>query len=305
MALKDNVGFGMSLPHRTLEKVDMKSVKNVAQRSEALGFKDLWVTENTTDRDAYSFDPITILTYTAAVTDTIGVGVSVSVLPERHPIHVAHAYATLDYASGGRAILGVGIGRAPNYAHFGIPQERRIRRFNEQIQLIRRLWKEDVVDFQGEIFHFKGGINMKPVQDPLPIWLGGTHPDAVRRAAQIADGWMGAGGQNTLAFRDSIPVLKEELERLGRDVSKYPISKRVFMSVHENARQARDEVERWYTQAYHNPAQTDAAGVHGTPEQVREQLETMVGYGANHLLLNPVARYDEQVEALAEVVGLK
>src|SRR3954471_19597023 len=305
MALKDNVSFGMSLPHRTIDKVGMASVRNVAQRAEALGFKDLWVTENTTDRDAISFDPITILTYAAAVTSRIGVGVSVIVLPERHPIHVAHAYGTLDYASGGRAILGVGIGRLPNYAHFGIPAERRIRRFNEQVQLIRRLWKEDIVDFQGEVFHFKGGIKMKPVQDPLPIWMGGTHPDAVRRSAQMADGWMGAGGQNTASFRDSIPMLKEELQRLGRDVSKYPISKRVFMSVHENAKQARDEVNRWYTEAYHNPGQTDAAGVHGTPEQVREQLETMVSYGATHLLLNPVARYDEQVEALAEVVGLK
>ena len=304
MALKDNVGFGMSLPHRTLDKVDMKSVRNVAQRAEVLGFKDLWVTENANDNDGYSFDPITILTYAAAVTNTIGVGVSVVVLPQRHPVHVAHAYASLDYASGGRAILGVGIGRLEHYPHFGIPQERRIRRFNEQVQLIRRLWKEDEVDFQGEIFHFKGGIKMKPVQEPLPIWMGGGHPDAVRRAAQVADGWMGAGGQNTAAFRDSVPVLKEELERLGRDASKYPISKRVFMSVHENAKQARDEVNRWYSEAYHNPAQTDLAGVHGTPEQVREQLETLIGFGANHLLLNPVARYDEQVEALAEVVGL-
>jgi len=305
MALKDNISFGMSLPHRTIDKVEMKLVKNVAQRAEALGFKDLWVTENTTDNDAHSFDPITILTYAAAVTSTIGVGVSVSVLPERHPIHVAHAYATLDYASGGRAILGVGIGRAQNYAHFGIPEERRIRRFNEQVALIRRLWKEDVVDFQGEVFHFKGGIKMKPVQDPLPIWMGGTHPDAVRRSAQMADGWMGAGGQNTASFRDSVPILKQELERLGRDVSKYPISKRVFMSVHEDAGKARDEVNRWYSEVYHNPAQTDLAGVHGTPEQVREQLEALVSYGANHLLLNPVARYDEQVEALAEVVGLR
>ena len=305
MALKDNVGFGMSLPHRTLDTVDMKSVRNVAQRAEALGFRDLWVTENAMDNDGHSFDPVTILTYAAAVTSTIGVGVSVVVLPLRHPVHVAHAYASLDYASGGRAILGVGIGRADDYRHFGVPAERRIRRFLEGVDLVRKLWKEDYVSFEGQIFQFEGGIKMKPKQDPMPIWMGGTHPDALRRAAHVADGWMGAGGQTTASFKESVPVLSAELERLGRNPDAYPISKRVFMSVHENAQQARQEVHRWYSEAYHNPAQTDLAGVHGTPEQVREQLESLIDMGANHLLLNPVARYDEQIEALAEVVGLK
>ena len=68
---------------------------------------------------------------------------------------------------------------------------------------------------------------------------------------------------------------------------------------------ARRELLRWFTDVYRNPPGTDLCGIHGTPEQVRERLEEMVGMGANHLMLNPVSRYTEQVEALAEVVGLK
>src|SRR5439155_803944 len=82
-------------------------VRRVAQRAEALGFRDLWVTENTLDH-VFCFDPFVILTYAAAITTSIRVGVSVAVLPIHHPILVAHQVATLDYASNGRAILGLG-----------------------------------------------------------------------------------------------------------------------------------------------------------------------------------------------------
>jgi len=105
MALKDKITLGMSLPHRSPEPIDMSVVHRVAQRADALGFRDLWVTENTLDH-VFSFDPMVILTYAAAVTRSIRVGVSVAVLPVQNPIHAAHQVATLDYASNGRAILG-------------------------------------------------------------------------------------------------------------------------------------------------------------------------------------------------------
>src|SRR6185436_19009422 len=105
MALKDRIPIGTSLPHRAPEPIDMATVRRVAERAEALGFSDLWVTENTLDH-AFSFDPAMILTYAAAVTTRIRLGVAVVVLPIHHPAHVAHAYATLDYISNGRAILG-------------------------------------------------------------------------------------------------------------------------------------------------------------------------------------------------------
>jgi alkanesulfonate monooxygenase SsuD/methylene tetrahydromethanopterin reductase-like flavin-dependent oxidoreductase (luciferase family) len=141
------------------------------------------------------------------------------------------------------------------------------------------------------------------VQKPHPpIWFGGDHPDAVRRAAGLGDGWMGSGGSSKAVFARSVPILRAELEKLGRDPATFPISKRVFMSVHERADVARAELHRWFTTVYHNPDGTDASGVHGTPAHVRERLEELVAAGANHLLLNPIARHVEQVEALASII---
>ena len=305
MALKDAISFGMSLPHRSPDPIDMAAVRQVAQRADALGFRDLWVTENTLDH-VFSFDPMVVLTYAAAVTTSIRVGVSVAVLPVHHPILVAHQVATLDYASNGRAILGVGLGRDHHYSQFQVPRDHRVRRFREQVEIIKTLWSEPTVKYRGRIYQLEGGtIALKPVQKPHPpIWLGGGHPDALRRAAAIADGWMGAGGSSTADFARAVPLLREHLEKAGHDPASFPISKRVFLSVHERSDVARAELHRWFSVVYRNPAGTDACGVHGTPVQVRERLAELVGMGANHLLLNPVCRYTEQVEALAAVVGL-
>jgi probable F420-dependent oxidoreductase len=304
MALKDRVPFGISLPHRSPDPIETTAVRQVAQRAEAVGFRDLWVTDNALD-PAFSFDSLTILTYAAAVTTTIRVGVSVIVLPVQHPVHIAHRVATLDYISNGRAILGVGLGRDHHYTEFEVPMAHRVRRFREGVELIKSVWTEPKVNYQGRIFHVDGTMALKPVQKPHPpIWLGGDHPDAVRRAASLGDAWMGSGGSSTAVFSRCVPILTAELEKIGRDPKTFPISQRVFLSVHERADEARAELHRWFTTVYHNPAGTDASGVHGTPEQVRERLEELIGMGATHLLLNPVGRYVEQVDALAAVVGL-
>ena len=305
MASRVRIPLGMSLPHRSPDVIGMDEVRQVAQRAEALGFQDLWVTENTLDH-VMSFDPAVVLTYAAAVTARIRVGVSVVVLPVRHPIHVAHQVASLDYASGGRAILGVGIGRPDHYHHFQVDPARRVRALREGIDVIKAFWMEPSVAYQGEIYRFESGaMALRPVQKPRPpIWIGAGHPEAVRRAVELADGWMGAGGSTKASFAQSVPILKAELERAGRDPAAFPISKRVFLSAHERADVARAEVHRWFTTVYRNPAGTDTAGVHGTPAQVRAQLEELIALGANHLLLNPVCRYAEQVEALATAMGL-
>jgi probable F420-dependent oxidoreductase len=305
MALKDSAAFGVALPHRSPEPVDMAAVRQVAQRAEALGFRDLWVTENTLDH-VFCFDPVVVLTYAAAVTSTIRLGASVVVLPVHNPVHVAHQWAALDYVSNGRAILGVGLGRDHHYAQFQVPRDGRVRRFREGVELIKMLWTEPKVSYRGRIFQLEDGtMAPKPVQKPRPpIWMGVGHPDALRRTASIADGWMGSGGSSNAAFTRSVPLLRAALEKAGRDPATFPISKRVFLSVDERPEAARTELHRWFTVVYRNPEGTDASGIHGTPEQVRERLEELVAAGANHLLLNPVSRYAEQVEALAGVVGL-
>jgi probable F420-dependent oxidoreductase len=304
MGLKDTISVGMSLPHRALDPIDMSTVERVAQRAEALDFSDLWVTENTLDR-AFCFDPVVILTYAAAITRRIRLGVAVAVLPVHHPGHLAHQWASLDYVSKGRAILGVGLGREHHYREFQVPMERRVRRFREGVDIVKALWTQPKVDYAGEIYRLEGtNMLLKPVQNPHPpLWFGGDHPDAVRRAAALADGWMGSGGSSLEGFARCVPLLRSELEKLGRDPATFPISKRVFLSVDERPETARVALDRWFSTIYRNPQGAEKCGVYGTPEQVREKLEALVAAGANHLLVNPIADYAEQVEALGQIVG--
>jgi len=305
MVLKDLIPIGMSLPHRSLEPIDMAAVRRVAERAEALGFSDLWVTENTLDY-VFSFDPALILTYAAAVTRRIRLGVAVVVLPTHNPSHIAHQFATLDYLSNGRAILGVGLGRDHHYAEFQIPKEHRLTRFREGVDIVKALWTQPQVDYRGSIYQLDGhGMVIKPVQKPHPpLWIGGNHPDAVRRAARLGDGWIAAGGSKEGDFAKSVQILRDELDKLGRDAKRFPVSKRVFLSVAERADTAKAELDRWFKIVYRRPGGADAGDIYGTPAQVREQLQALVAAGADHLLVNPVGRYTEQVEALAEVVGL-
>jgi alkanesulfonate monooxygenase SsuD/methylene tetrahydromethanopterin reductase-like flavin-dependent oxidoreductase (luciferase family) len=197
------------------------------------------------------------------------------------------------------------LGRDHHYRQFQVPPEGRVRRFREGVELIKALWTEPQVEYRGQIYRLEDGtMAPKPVQKPRPpIWLGVGHPDALRRAAAIADGWMGSGGSSNAAFVRSVPILREALEKAGRDPASFPISKRVFLAVDERPEAARAELHRWFTTVYRNPEGTDASGIHGTPEEVRERLEELVAAGANHLLLNPISRYAEQLEAVAAVVG--
>jgi probable F420-dependent oxidoreductase len=291
VALKDTLAFGMSLPHRSADPIPTEVVRRVAQRADELGFQDLWVTNNTVD-EAGCFDSLTVLSYAAAVTTTIRLGVAVLVLPTYHPVHVAHQVATLDYLSGGRAILGVGLGRAEEYELFQVPAGRRSTRFSESVELIKLLWAGPRACYQGEIYQARHAtLGTRPLQRPHPpIWVGGHHPAAIGRAAAIADGWMGAGGSSSASLAETVPLLHAALEDAGRDPAAFPISKRVFMSVHERSKVARSEVDRWFSDVYHSPAATDQCGVFGTPEQVRGQLEALAATGATHLLLNPVTR---------------
>ena len=305
VALSEMIPLGFSLPHRSPERLEVSVVREVAQRAEHLGFRELWVTENTIDR-ASSLDALTLLSYTAAFTSTIRLGVSVVVLPVHSPVQIAHQVASLDVLSAGRAVLGVGFGRDASYVHFQVPLEHRVTRFRESIEVMKALWSEESVNFAGQIYSLEdASINLKPVQKPHPpIWFGGGHPQGLKRAARLADGWMGAGGSSKSGFANSVGILREALEQEGRDHTAFPISKRVFISVDDRAERARSELEHWFEAVYHRQSLTNDAGVWGTPTQVGEQLEEFVAWGANHLLLNPVTRYGEQLECLADLVGL-
>src|SRR6201987_5514269 len=131
MALKDKISLGVALPHRSPEPSDMAAVIRVAQRAETLGFRDLWVTENTLDH-VFCFDPVVVLTYAAALTTRIRLGCSVVGMAVHSPLLFAYEWACVDYASNGRAILGVVLGREHHYRQFEVPEEGRLTRFREE-----------------------------------------------------------------------------------------------------------------------------------------------------------------------------
>ena len=115
---------------------------------------------------------------------------------------------------------------------------------------------------------------------------------------------MAGGGSSTRSFEGTVSLLRAALEEAHLDPASFPISKRVFVSVHDDARVARAELEEWFAGVYGDPSGVAGSGVFGTPAQVGEQLEELAAMGANQLLLNPTSRYLEQTEMLAEVVGL-
>ena len=301
MRLGSLIDVGISLPQRSSEPVTPDEIVTIARRAEAAGFKDLWVSETTLDR-SFCLDSSLVLATAAAVTTRIRLGVSVIVLPVRHPAHVAHQLASLDHLSGGRATLGVGIGRNQHYEQFRVAIDRRVRRFIEGIELIRALWTEEQVDYVGKIYRLESAaMRPKPVQDPLPIWLGGNHPDAVRRAAVIGDGWMGAGSLPATDYRPRVTSLHEALEEAGRDPATFAISKRLYVAIDDDSVSARADLHHWFANVYGAPDRLEDAGVYGTAEQVADQLSSFVDDGATHLLLHPVARHEEQLEALTEL----
>jgi probable F420-dependent oxidoreductase len=277
VTLRDKIALGMSLPHRSPDPLALTTIGTVARRAEELGFRDLWVTENTVD-DGTCLDPVVALTFAATITKRIGIGAAVIVLPIHHPLMVAHQWATLDFVSGGRATLAAGLGRAHHYRDFQVPVAQRVRRFREQVELIKLLWTGNKVTYRGQMFQVENvKLATRPVRKPHPpLWMGVGHPDAVRRAAALADGWMGSGGSSIAEFKASVPILRQALEAVGRDPMKFPVSKRVFMAIDERPVTARRELERWFTEVYHNPPGTDTSGIHGTPEQVCERLEELV-----------------------------
>ena len=135
--------------------------------------------------------PIETLTYAAACTDSLRLGCAVFVTPLHNPVHLAKAIASLDQLSRGRLQVGFGIGGSfRDFAAFGLTPEHLVTRFNEGVALIRALWAQDRVDFDGTFWHLEGvAMEPKPFQKPgPPIWFGGGHPDAVRRAVRTRTG---------------------------------------------------------------------------------------------------------------------
>ena len=280
------------------EPVDMGLVREFSKRAEALGYHSLWAQEQIIGSTAV-LEPISLLCHVAAVTNTIGLGTAVVIASTRNPIHLAKQLATLDQMSGGRLIAGLALGgRRPQYALLDGPSERRVRHFTESVEVIRALWTEANPSYDGHFWKLDGeSIAPRPLQQPCPpIWMGGRHPDSLRRAARIAAGWMGAGSTSTAEFRGHVAALRDHLAERGKDA--FAISKRVYVALDDDEDRAGRRLAHWFGERYGNAEMAARVCVWGGEQRCVDGLAEVIDAGAKMLMLNPVFDHLEHVEAL-------
>jgi probable F420-dependent oxidoreductase len=299
------VPVGIAMPQFFQEgPTDMEMVRQFVVRAEELGFESLWTQEDITGDDP-SLEPLTQLSYVAALTQRVRLGVSVMVAPLRNPVQLAKALGSLDQMSHGRLTVGVGIGGRQNmYPAFGLTTDRRARRFVELLDVMKALWTEPQATYEGQFWQLDGvPMEPKPVQKPHPpLWFGGRHPDALRRAVRHGDGWMGAGSSTTATFLECVQQLNTFLEEAGRDPATFPISKRVYLAVDDNEKRAEERITTWFDNRYHNAPLGAEVSVWGSAAQCAEKLAEIVDGGAEMLMLNPMFDHMEHLEQLTEEV---
>ena len=175
---------------------------------------------------APNFELMTTMAYVAGVTERIKLGIAVQVLTIRNAVLNARQLATVDRYSGGRLVLGVGVGWLKEEADtMNMPWDRRGARAEEHIALLRAIWTApgDHVEFHGEFWDFPPmDPEPRPVQQPIPILIGGHGEKAIDRAVRLGDGWV-AAGVSAGRLAELLPLLQAAAARHGRDVSTLPI----------------------------------------------------------------------------------
>ena len=215
---------------------DPVKIRDWAQAAQDLGYAYIEVPDHVfgatsrdgwtplySDKDAFHETFVT-LGFLAAVTDKIKLSSGVLIAPQRQTGVIAKQAAEVDILSGGRFRLGIGVGwNHVEYEALGTDWKTRGARQAEQVEVLRRLWCEDLVSFNGR-FHDLREVNIlpRPVQQPIPIWFGGTSDAAVARAARLGDGWMPIMAPDAETER-KLAALREQLKSLGRDATKFGI----------------------------------------------------------------------------------
>jgi len=299
------VSWGISIPQVFFDgPIDMPLIERWSKRAESLGFESLWTQEAITGAVPI-LEPVTLLSYLAAITEKVRLGTSVIVAPLRNPIQLAKSLGSLDHMSRGRLTVGLGLGGNPNdIPPYGLSSEKRVRRFTEIIDVMKALWTQPEAHFQGEFWQLDGlKMEPKPLQKPHPpIWLGARHINALRRAVRHGDGWMGAGSSDTASFVTAVDQTKMYLEEADRDPGSFTISKRVYVAVDNDEDRAEGRLKEWFGKRYGNADMASQVSVWGSTAKVTEKLAEVTGAGAEMVLLNPAFDDMEHLDALAEEV---
>lgn len=321
-ATTSNAGpeYGVLLPHfgrnATREGIVEDSV-----RIEQWGFDSIWVRDHLVfhpheyeDQNRNFIDPIVALSAIAARTERIKLGTA-SLIPHRHPIHTALLLGSLDFIAGpGRLLIGWGLG---TYQHEfdaianGEPDRREL--LPEQIDIMRRLWTGEQIDYHGKFYDFTD-VQIAPVPaEPVSTWYCGTSLAAVRRAVEYCDGWL-PGRMPRQQFADRIARMQRLADEAGKPVPDAGVIP--WISPARTVEQGRSAVDlgqmleaaakKGYGAATGGAAQSldDLAGsvIAGPPEVIAEEIEAFHAVGARHVVFDLRARFDDWADCL-EVIG--
>jgi len=300
------VRFSISLPQRDADGFDAAAFKDYLLRAEELGFEGGWTLEQTIG-PAPLIAPLELLSYAAACTTRLRLGVAVLITSLHDPLQLASSITAVDRLSHGRLDVGVAPGggfRA--FAAFGVDGKTFISSFTEGLELMKAAWSDDpTLTFHGRFRDVDGlPILPKPTQRPHPpIWFGANAPKAIARAVRLGDAFLGAGSSTTASFVDAVATVRAELEKQGKDPAGFTIGKRVYLMIDDDAARARERVVAGLHRIYGEMPGIEAVPVSGTPADVVRGVREVIDAGAQMVLLNPVgetvAEDREQMERLA------
>lgn len=281
---------------------DPAAFRQYLQRAEALGFHSAWTQEQVYGTSP-QLSPTEAMTFAAACTDTLHIGCTVYVSTVHSAPHLAKSLASLDQLSRGRLEVGVGTGgKHRPYAAFGIDGARYVARFTEGVELMKALWTEEYVKFDGEFYQVDDlGMEPKPFTKPHPpLWFGGAGPTALRRAIRLGTGFFGAGSSPTVNFAEQVQVVRAALAEAGRDEAGFPIAKRVYLGVDEDPARARERMNTELTNVYgHLPESIAAAAITGTVSDCVRQVREVIDAGAELVLFTALYDQPEHLERIA------
>jgi probable F420-dependent oxidoreductase len=242
--------FGVTIPNNW-GIADAQQVLALGPLAEQLGYDSVWVMDHLFNTgyirerlgDKPYYHPLAILSYLSATTRRVLLATSVLVLPYHNPVELAKYAATLDQMSGGRVLLGVGVGAmTEEFEALGVPFRQRGVLTNESIAIMKELWSNPDPRYHSSRWSFSNlKFSPKPVQTPhIPLWIGGSSAEALRRAATMGDGWHPTG-MSPEAFGQARQELRRLTAAAGRDPDTVTMSIRVEVETHGGPSSARTQ----------------------------------------------------------------
>ena len=296
--------FAISIPQRIPDGTfDPTWLRDYLIRAESLGFQSAWTQEAVLSSEP-TLAPLELMTFAAACTEQLRLGCAVFVSPLHNPVHPAKATSTLDQLSRGRIEVGIATGgKGRMFSAFEVDPASLVARFIEGLQLMKACWTETCITFGGRFWQLDDASQEpKPFQKPHPpLWIGGNHPTAVRRAVRYGDGFFGAGSSTTAQFAQQVRVLRAAQAESKQVTSNFQVAKRVYIAIDDDAARAQERVESELKRIYGASGLSDIA-VYGPPSACITGLREVADAGAQLIQLHLLFDDTKQMERLATEV---